>query len=158
MQWWFTLIGGKNKEVVYEHVKKNLFRIIDLKAEFLPSIYHPLWIKYLKTIQLKRRTGQWNFYLFINGRIKTDIGKDNMLFQTHSFLTCHMLIYTIWKLTGIRRKRNMYVIDLRKWRIRKLMCWMLNIYNDLLNIHLEVVRKLFIHSNGLKIENWFKKI
>ncbi|MEB7921283.1 hypothetical protein NGH88_09315 [Enterococcus faecalis] len=150
INWW-----EENKEVGLEDVKKIYLGLFD-KAEFLPSIYHPLLYKYLKNSQLKH----WDNEIFLFSKnkieeIKTCIGKDNMLSTLLS--NFHLLIYTYESLLDIEERITM-MNRFKGSEELKAKVFNVNIYNDLLNIAFSNSLKLFIQFQSVvEDRNLFQK-
>ncbi|EJM6035841.1 hypothetical protein NOQ67_002151 [Enterococcus faecalis] len=141
INWW-----EKNKETGLEDVKTTFLGLFP-KAEFLPSIYHPILYKYLKNPQLKHWSNEI-FYFSKNKieEIESNIGKDVM--SSTLLSNFHLLAYAYESLLDIE-ERIMMMNRFKGGEELKAKVFSINIYNDLLNTAFSNTLKLFIQFQSV---------
>lgn len=145
----------ETKETGLDDVKKTFLELFP-KADFLPSIYHPILYKYLKNPQLKHWDSE--IFSFSKNKIKeieSRIGKDVMLSTLLSHF--HLLVYAYESLLDIE-ERIMMMNRFKGSEELKAKVFSINIYNDLLNTAFSNTLKLFIQFQSvIEGNNLFQK-
>ncbi|WP_088810900.1 MULTISPECIES: hypothetical protein [Listeria] len=141
INWWES-----NKETGLEDVKETFLELFP-KADFLPSIYHPILYKYLKNDQIKH----WNNDIFSFSKHKIEelencLGKDVILAALQS--NFHFLVYAYECMLDIE-ERIMLMNRFKGSEELKAKIFSINIYNDLLNAGFSNVLKIFIEFQSV---------
>ncbi len=136
INWWES-----NKETGLEDVQETFINLFS-KADFLPSIYHPILYKYVKNPQMKH----WDeeIYSFSKDKIReieNEIGKEAMYSTLIS--NFHLLAYAYQGLLDLE-ERIMMMNRFKGNEELKAKIFSINIYNDLLNTAFSNMLKLFI--------------
>lgn len=150
INWWES-----NKETGLEDLKETFLELFS-KADFLPSIYHPILYKYLKNDQIKH----WNNDVFTFSKNKIEelesrLGKD--LMSATLLSNSHLLVYAYESMLNIE-ERIMLMNRFKGSEELKTKIFSINIYNDLLNASFGELLKLFIEFESVKDgKNLFQK-
>lgn len=150
INWWEA-----NKEIGLEDVKTTFIALFS-KAEFLPSIYHPILYKYLKNPQMKH----WDEEIFSFSKdkireIEDKVGKEVM--SSILLSNFHLLVYAYQSILDLE-ERIMMMNRFKGNEELKAKIFSINIYNDLLNTAFSNTLKLFIEFQSVaEGSNLFQK-
>ncbi|MGJ0750963.1 hypothetical protein [Enterococcus durans] len=126
------------------------------KAEYLPSIYHPILYKYLRNPQIKH----WDLDIFSFSRdklrsLEQDLGREKMISTILS--NFHLLSNAYQTLLDLE-ERIMLMNRFKGTEEIKAKIFSINIYNDLLNTSFSNLLKLFIEFEGaIEGKNLYQK-
>jgi hypothetical protein len=142
INWWES-----TKESGLEELKATFLELFE-KAEFLPSIYHPVLYKYLKGSQIKH----WDKKLFSFSQekireIENEIGKEKM---NSTLLANFQLLSGAYQNLLDLEERIMLMNRFKGTEELKAKIFSVNIYNDLLNASFGELLKLFIEFESVK--------
>ncbi|MBC2159702.1 hypothetical protein HCB21_07985 [Listeria booriae] len=150
INWWET-----TKETGLEEVKTTFVELFG-KAEFLPSIYHPVLYSYLKNSQMKH----WSKELFsfsqkkIRG-MESAIGKEKMI--STLLANFHLISGAYQNLLDLEERITL-MNRFKGSEELKTKIFSINIYSDLLNFSFGELLKLFIEFESVKDgKNLFQK-
>ena len=141
INWWEA-----NKETGLEDVKATFLDLFP-KAEYLPSIYHPILYKYLKNPQMKH----WDNEVFSFSKdkireIENKMGKEVM--SSTLLSNFHLLAYAYQNVLDLE-ERIMMMNRFKGNEELKAKIFSINIYNDLLNTAFSNTLKLFIEFQSV---------
>ncbi|OTO65570.1 MULTISPECIES: hypothetical protein [unclassified Enterococcus] len=150
INWWES-----NKETGLEDLNEQFLKLFP-KADFLPSIYHPILYKYLKNDQIKH----WNNDVFSFSKnkieeIESGLGKDAM--SSTLLANFHLLVYAYESLLDIE-ERIILMNRFKGSEELKAKIFSISLYNDLLNTAFSNILKLFIEFQSvIEKKNLYQK-
>lgn len=141
INWWEA-----NKETGLADIKKTFVNLFS-KAEFLPSIYHPILYRYLYNPQMKHwDEGIFSFSQDKIREIEDKIGKEVM--SSILLSNFHLLVYAYQSLLDLE-ERIMMMNRFKGNEELKAKIFSINTYNDLLNTAFSNTLKLFIEFQSV---------